>query len=221
MPRLQTIDIDPVDVDTDGIAASQTPAAGGVQNLTLGGALTSGGVYTSADGGARQLVITAAANESARTFTVTGTDADGKAQTEAIAGPNATTVESTKYFLTVTQISTDDDTAGAITVGTVDELASKTIKLNRHATTGALLQLMTANGANINVTAQVALADPDDYTDQEAIPWISTQDTDLVAATQAANAIGSLDVHAVAFRLIVNSYSTGAEVQAYISQGYQ
>ena len=221
MPRLQMIDIDPVDVDTDGIAASQTPAAGGTQNLTLGGALTSGGVYTSADGGARQLVITAAANDSARTFTVTGTDADGKAQTEAIAGPNATTAESTKYFLTVTQIAVDDDTAGAITVGTVDELASKTIKLNRHATTGAVLQLMTANGANIDVTAQVTLVDPDGYTDQEAVPWIATQDTDLVGATQAANAIGSLDVHAAAFRLIVNSYSTTAEVQAYISQGYK
>lgn len=218
MPRLQKIDIDPVDVDTDGIAQSQTPSGAG--NFTLNGALTSGGVYTSADGGARQLSFTGGSDESGDTYTITGTDADGRAQTESLSGPNATTVESSKYFLTVTQIATDGAATGALTIGVVDELASKTIRLNRHSTTGALLQLVTSSTA-IDVTAQVTLVDPDDYTDQEAIPWIATQDTDLVGATQAAHAIGSLDVHAAAFRLIVNSFTNGAEVQAYISQGYK
>lgn len=215
MPRLQTIDIDPVDVDTDGVAASQTPSGAG--NFTLDGALTSGGVYTSADGGARQLSFTSAANESGDTYTITGTDADGRAQTETVTGPNATTVESLKYWLTVTQIATSGAASAAITIGVVDELASKTIRLNRHSTTGALCHIDVTG--TIDVTAQVALVNPDDYTDQNAIPWIATQDTDLVGAT--ADALGSLDTHAACFRLLVNSFSSGAEVQVYLSQGYQ
>ena len=47
---------------------------------------------------------------------MTGTDVNGAVQTETIAGP-ATTVTGTSYFRTVTQVSVDDDTAGAITVG--------------------------------------------------------------------------------------------------------
>jgi hypothetical protein len=215
MPRLQSIDIDPVDVDADGIAQSQTPSGAG--NFTLNGALTSGGVYTSADGAARQLSFTSASNESGDTYTVTGTDADGRAQTEAVTGPNATTVESSKYFLTVTQIATSGAATGAITIGVVDELASKTIRLNRHSSTGALLHLDVTG--TISCTAQVALVDPDDYTDQEAIPWVSTQDTDLVTAS--ADAVGNLDIHAACFRLLIDSFSSGAEVQAYLSQGYQ
>jgi hypothetical protein len=100
--------------DADGVCQSQTPAAGGVQNLTINGALSSGGVATFV--AARFITIASAADDSARTFTVTGTDVNGKVQTEVIAGP-ATTVTGTRYFRTVTQVSVDGNTAGAITVG--------------------------------------------------------------------------------------------------------
>jgi hypothetical protein len=100
--------------DPDGVCQSQTPAAGGVQNLTINGALSSGGVATFV--AARFITIASAADDSARTFTVTGTDVNGRVQTEVIAGP-ATTVTGTRYFRTVTQVSVDGNTAGAITVG--------------------------------------------------------------------------------------------------------
>jgi hypothetical protein len=100
--------------DADGVCQSQTPAAGGVQNLTINGALSSGGVATFV--AARFITIASASDDSARTFTVTGTDVNGRVQTEVIAGP-ATTVTGTKYFRTVTQVSVDGNTAGAITVG--------------------------------------------------------------------------------------------------------
>jgi hypothetical protein len=76
--------------------------------------LSSGGVATFT--AARFITIASAADDSARTFTVTGTDVNGAVQTETIAGP-ATTVTGTSYFRTVTQVTVDDDTAGAITVG--------------------------------------------------------------------------------------------------------
>jgi hypothetical protein len=100
--------------DTDGVCTSQTPAAGGEQDLTIDGALSSGGVATFT--AARFITIASAADDSARTFTVTGTDVNGAVQTETIAGP-AITVTGTSYFRTVTQVTVDDDTAGAITVG--------------------------------------------------------------------------------------------------------
>ena len=101
--------------DADGVCQSQTPAAGGVQNLTINGALASGGVATFS--AARLITITSAGADSGRTFTVTGTDVNGAAQTDTITGPATTTVTGTKYFRTVTQVSVDANTAGAITVG--------------------------------------------------------------------------------------------------------
>jgi hypothetical protein len=101
--------------DADGVCQSQTPAAGGVQNLTINGALASGGVATFV--AARFITITSAGADGGRTFTVTGTDVNGNAQTESITGPATTTVTGTKYFRTVTQVSVDANTAGAITVG--------------------------------------------------------------------------------------------------------
>lgn len=210
MSRTKKFDIDPVDVDADGVCASQTP--GGAGNLTINGALTSGGVYTSSDGGARQLSFTSASDESGDTYTVTGTDADGKAQTETVTGPNATTVESAKYFLTVTQIATSGAATGALTVGVVDELASATYRLDSLASAPALGQLDVTG--TIDVTVQVSLADPTDtFADQNAIPWISS--TNLAGKT--ADAIGALDHGATMARVLVNSFSSGAEVQAYIS----
>lgn len=211
MPRSKSYDIDPADVDADGISAAATLGAAG--NLTLGGALTSGGTYTSADGAARQISVTAAADDSARTLTVTGTDANGNAQTEAITGPNASTTESTKYWNTVTQIAIDAASAGNISVGTVDELASATYRLDNYSSVPALGQLDVTG--TINVTVQVSLADPEGtYADQEAVPWINS--TNLSGKT--ADTIAVIDHGATMARVVVNSYSSTAEVQAYIQQ---
>lgn len=101
--------------DADGICQSQTPAGGGVQALTINGALSSGGVATL--GYNRKVTITSAGNDSGRTFTITGTDENDTVITEDITGPNTTTVTGTKDFKTVIDVDVDDNTAGAITVG--------------------------------------------------------------------------------------------------------
>jgi len=102
--------------DADGICASQTPNAGGSQDLTLNGALAeSGSVSMDVP---RHVVIASAGDDSGRTFTITGTNTYGDSITEEITGPNTTTVYGTKQFKTVTTVNVDDDTAGAITVGT-------------------------------------------------------------------------------------------------------
>jgi len=214
--RLQTIDIDPVDVDADGISAAATFSGGGVQSFTLGGALTSGGTYTAGDGdAARQISVLSDADDTGRSVAVTGTDADGRAQTETIAPANAGTTESVKYWKTVTAATVDADTAGNLSIGTVDELVSPTIVLDRHSETAALCQINITG--TIDITVQVTVSNPQVVaSDQESIPWVSTQDAGLVAIS--ADDLGSLDLGATACRLKVNTHSSGGEVQMYLSQ---
>jgi len=107
------IEADTDAADADGVATSQTPSGAG--NLTINGAKASGGVATF--NAARQVTITCAGADSGRTFTITGTDVNGDAVTEAISGADADVSTSTKHFLTVTQIAVDDATAGAVTAG--------------------------------------------------------------------------------------------------------
>lgn len=102
--------------DADGICQSQTPLAGG--NLTINGALATGGVATiGAAGILRQVLFTFAGNETGRTFVVYGTNLAGAAISESVAG-TATTAVTVQGFYTVTRITVDAATAGALMVGT-------------------------------------------------------------------------------------------------------
>ncbi len=114
--RQSVLQIDPyATTDVDSIATSQTPAAGGEQALAIDGAFASGGVATLDT--PRQVVFTFAADETGNSFLVTGTSRKGSQVVEAVAGTaaSATTVQA---FATVTEILIDQDSAGAIEVGT-------------------------------------------------------------------------------------------------------
>src|ERR1044071_363932 len=102
MPQRTVWNITLAAVAANNIATSQQPAGAGA--LTLDGSLSSGGTYTAADG-AHKIAIASDGNDSTHTFTVVGTNADGQAQTEVITGPNATSVNSTKYYATITSIT--------------------------------------------------------------------------------------------------------------------
>lgn len=86
--------------DTDGICASQSPAAAG--NLLINGALASGGVATLA--AAHIITISTASNDTAKSWIVTGYDADNILRSETITGVNATTVNSVLYYKSITKI---------------------------------------------------------------------------------------------------------------------
>ena len=84
---------------TTAVAALQT--LGGAGNMTLAaGAASFGGT-----GSSQKVSLTSGGNISAVTFTLTGTDSKGVAQTEELTGPNANTVFSIKYYNTITQIA--------------------------------------------------------------------------------------------------------------------
>lgn len=100
-------------------AANQTPAAGTAdQDLLINGTSAVDGVGFNAFCG--RVSITAVGNETARTFTVLGRDANGRPQAENITGPNATTVEGLKHFTKVDRVIVDADTAGVVSVGQLE-----------------------------------------------------------------------------------------------------
>lgn len=125
MSKSTSVTCAPTAVDADGVSASQTPGAGAI---LINGALATAGVATF---GAAQLVrLTSAGNDSGITFTFIGTDADGNAQTQTVAGTNASNSDTTKYFKTITSITKSGATAGAIVVGNLIASVSQTLKLD-------------------------------------------------------------------------------------------
>ena len=182
------------------------------------------GHFTSADGLAHRLDIidTSTQDQSDSVFTITGTDADGKAQTEAVTGPGSgATVESTKYFLTVSNITqAGGDASDTVDIGTVDEIAARTIPLDWYASEAAVAQLDISGtiSVDIQVTVQNPFQDdaaPFDLDDQEDYAWIN--DANFTAET--ADIINPLSMRGLkAMRIVTNSYTNTAEVQVYVSQ---
>jgi hypothetical protein len=107
------ITADTVALDADGISAAA--AVGNNAALTIGGALASGGACAFNAG--RVVTILSAGDDSAKSFTVTGTDVNGDAQTESITGANAGTATGAKYFKTVSGISAVGNPAGNVSAG--------------------------------------------------------------------------------------------------------
>ena len=104
------------------VGASQSPGAGAI---LINGTLASGGVATL--GAAALITLVSGGNDTGITFTVTGTDSDGRAQTEAIAGANIGTKTLTKYFKTVSSITHTGSVAGTLTVGNTIDAVSNTV----------------------------------------------------------------------------------------------
>lgn len=207
MPRPIKIDIDPANVST-------TQFGNGV-NATGGTAFTLA-ASSCGDSLAHQLSFAPSGSVSG-SYVITGTDADGKTQTETVATSTTNTVESTKYFLTVTEILAPAGIgAETIDIGFVDEVASKTIVLNHYGNNAASVDLDVTG--TVSVTIQDTLDDifnPDIMTDQDAVHWTA----DANFSTKSADTQAQLARPGVrAIRVIFNSYTDTAEAQVYITQ---
>ena len=118
IPNVALVEIpDPIVADPDGIAAAQ--AVAGPANLTLNGALVSGGVATLDVPRAVQ-IDSANAGDTTQTITVTGTDEYGATLVEAIDLNGTTAVLGKKAFKTVTQMAISAATAGNVNAGTTN-----------------------------------------------------------------------------------------------------
>ena len=164
----------------NAICLSQTPAAAGA--LTLNGALVVSGVAVMDS--PRRVLITAAANESAKTFTITGIGANGNTVSEVVTGPNITTAQSVLDYKTVTSITISAAAAGAITVGTSGVGGSKWVVFDAFAP--SMISIQCNVTGTINYTVQTTLNDPYDPITPVApasVVWVNSSDTAVVGAT--------------------------------------
>ena len=99
----------------------------------INGAVTLDGVKADTVLNAK-IAITSNVDDSADTVTIVGTDVNGNDVTEAITGPNATTVTSTNTFATIKSVTlgsaTDANAASTFEIGTVNTIAAADIKIN-------------------------------------------------------------------------------------------
>jgi hypothetical protein len=200
--------------DPDGICAAQQAAGAGA--LTLNGADVSDGVASfAADGdyprvGYQVGITVAVANLSGVNFTITGTDPEGNALSETLAGPNNNTVETTAYFRTVTSITVDGVVGTDVTIGTVDEFATAPIVLDLYC---AQVAIAVDISGTINYDVQKAY---ERLTAGQSPNWIviGTPDFD----DQTADTAGTISETIGALRIIGNSFTGGATIAMNVSQ---
>ena len=184
----------------NNICLSQTPTS----SLTINGALASGGVATLDV--QRRVLITTTADESSKTFTVTGTNWAGNTISQTITGPNATTGATTISFKTVTSITISAAAAGSLTVGTNGVADSPWVRFDDFAP-NYVSAACTVSGT-ANWTIQITLDDPNDPATPVAAGSMTFQnatDTNLVG--QAAANRGGLQYAPTFARVVLNSGS--------------
>lgn len=216
MQRTKKIVLTPANSDDDGISASQTPAAGGVQSLTIAGALASGGIATLDI--PRRVAITSAGADSGKTFIVTGTADGERVISESLAGPGTgLTVYTNKDFKTVTGVTISANAAGAIKVGTNGVLSSPWIPIGREVDK---VSFDTAITGTVNYSIQHTMDDP-----FQMAPVNGVADTYLTPFSHetskglTANDNGCYHKPVAAVRVLINSYTNGASITAFVRPG--
>lgn len=211
--KLYSVTIAALSDDADGIAQSQSAA--GAEDLTLNGALVSAGTATM--GAAQIITITSAADDSGVVFTITGTDADGVAQTEEVTGANASTATSAKYFKTVTQVATDGATTGNVTVGPVasDGAVSATLECNLNEHGDDYKYLLSTNISG-STTFEVETC-VEDYSSgiSSSGTWIA--DTTHTGKTADFQSLAVVPAQCV--RLKLSSYTSGTATLRVLERG--
>ena len=212
-----TLDMDPLDVDTNGIAENQTTA--GAADLDLDGAQVVDGVwdihavpttaYSEGVGGVR-IAIDSAGDVSSVVFTVYGTDQDGIARTETITGVTTSAVNSVTFWQTITRIAADAAVGSNVFVGAIDQIVSETLPLNWRNNYSATFVV------DITGTLQYDIEESNSemaaYTDPVDLVWGVTQ------SNQTAGLTGSCLNYTTAARVRWDSYSSGAEMQFSLRQ---
>ena len=200
----------PYTPDVDVICLAQQAAGAG--SLLLNGAAVVHGVASFGTAETEyqevgyQLCLVSTGNLSGVNFTVTGTDAEGNALSEIIAGPNNNTVETTGYFKTVTSITVDGAVGTNVTIGTVDEFVTKPIPVDIYCD-------MTTLDVDVSGTIN--------YTSQFCYQRPTAGETPVWGDSIAAGAVDASYIHEGcigAVRLLGNSFTAGATIALLIRQ---
>lgn len=178
--RPKTLTVSSLDDDANGIAEDQTTA--GADNLTLDGALVSSGTATMAE--AQKISIESTGALNGITFTVTGTDADGRSITEDITGPNNETVTGSKFFKTVTNIAVDGAVGTNVEVGVLKAQGgvTKTIPSNWRQSSGSFMLVISGTAT---ASVEHTMSDVQQSTDE--LTWLTNSGLSSKTATDDGN----------------------------------
>lgn len=184
--------------------ASLTGFASNVTGATFTLTATSSG-----DSLAHQISVRndSATDHSAKTLALVGTDERGIAQTETMAAPGTSaTVESTKYWLTLTSV-TPSATIGADTfdIGWVDEFVTPNLAINWRGGNA---------GLHIDITGTINydLQQTFDDIQFKAAAFVWSVSDSVTQAGVTADLEVLYSAHPKAIRIKVNSYTDGATV---------
>ena len=207
--RPKELDIDPANANLTGYLSNAQGAGPWTMTTTSSG-----------DGLAHQVSIRndAAVDYSGQTFTLVGTDADGRPQSDVVTGPNVSaTVESAKYFKTLLTSTASGAGTGTDTFdyGWVDEVASQTIPLNHLAGVPPTIEVNLTGTAGYDI--EVSMRNPwglvYNTDDQEDLAWVN----DANWTAKSADLIDDLALAGFrSMRVVINSYTDTAEMQVYI-----
>jgi hypothetical protein len=183
--------------DPNGICVDQTTA--GAAFLLINGAFSDGGVAPATLDVQRQVELESAGALGGINFTITGTDGQGRAISETIAGPAAGTVATALDFLTVDSIFADAIVGTNIEIGTNALGGSIPIPTDQYISPTNIGLGITIVGA-ANVTLQHTFDDV--FGDASTIlTWFDHP----TLAGVAADADGNLAFPPRAVRLLTNS----------------
>jgi hypothetical protein len=202
--RPTTITVSSLSDDANGIAEDQTTAGAG--DLSLDGALVAGGIATMAE--AQIVSIESTGSLAGVTFTVTGTDADGRNISEDVTGPNNSTVVTTQYYKTVTQIAVDGAVGTNTEVGPLKANGgvTKSIPSNWRSREGSIALVVSGTAT---VTVQQTY---DDVQTSTAPTWFPNSGI----TTKTANTEGNHDYPVRGVRLSLASWTSGDVSVTYI-----
>ena len=199
--------LSPTAVDADGVCASQSPGAGAI---LINGAFATGGVATITLLGAQLVRLTSGGNDAGITFTFTGTDSNGRSQSETVAGTNAGNSTTTKYFKTITGITHTGSVATTIIVGNLIDSVSNTINPNLDTSPIAIGIGVTLTSGT--VTYKVQHSYQDGRTSHPSL-WF-----DNSAGAKSASSEATYSSPVACIRLLVSA-SSSAVLTASVVQG--
>lgn len=192
----------------NAVCLDQTKASAGP--LILNGANVVAGVAVF--NAAYLVTVTSTGNDSTRTYIITGTNSSGVAMTETVTGPNTTTISTTRYFKTVTDVSVaGGGTVGTIRVGFGTAGVAPPIILDIHGRPDVSLQVVVSG--TVTWTLQQTL---DSLWDVSNPTWFSHPDPNMVA--QTINRQGNYAYVPAAVRLLITS-GTGTATLTVIQSG--
>lgn len=197
---------DPADADADGFANDVTAASGAP--FTLAATEVS-------DGLAHKVSLTPSGAVTGD-YTISGLDADGEPQSEVLATDAANAVTSVLFYSELTSILAPSGLgAETVDIGWVDEFASQTIPLEIYLHGIPVnCQVTLAGTANFDIedTMSDIRASTSPPPAQNDFTWLN----DANFTNKSASLSAQLAVVARAIRLVINSYSSGAELELAI-----